>query len=284
MNKARLAKLLIRNGFTYERGGYWFKDNNSKTLTVAHIDHIGKDRPVFKSNGDFVNCISLDDRLGIYCMLDIYPKIGIKTDLLITDFEEIGNTTATYFDSTKDYNWIVELDRRLDGFVTYNDYTEYNDTLIYNFGTHHYGSFSDISMLPQSRDTLSFNLGIGYNKEHTTNCYANLRHTLTAMYNLLRFWRKYKDAAMHVEYIPITKRSYYNKWDKNYIEEVEYKPIINKNDIHKNNPEKWYLRCDYCESEDNDLAYSPIYDVWLCKDCQELFDDDYIYRKDYSYE
>jgi len=192
----------------------------------------------------------------------------------------------------------VELDRKLDGFVTYDDYTEYNEILIYNFGTHHYGSFSDISVLPQSRYTLSFNLGIGYNKEHSLNCYANLNHTTNVMYNLLRFWKKYKDIKMHVEYILESKRSYYsnksywyendwykndwnkNDWNNDTVQDIEYKPIINKQDIHKNDPSNWRLTCDYCDAEDSDLAYSPIYDVWLCKDCQELFEDDYSYRKE----
>jgi hypothetical protein len=263
MNKNQLSKELLKKGFIYENG-YWFKNNNSDVLSVAHIDHVGKDNPSFyMDNHNFVSCISLDDRLGIYCILDIYPKLGIVTDILITDFEETGHSTAIKFDPKRKYNWIVELDRKLDGFVTYKDYAKYYDLLIYHFGTHHHGSFSDISILPQSFDTLCFNLGIGYNKEHTQNCYANLNHTINAIYNLKRFWLLYKDEPMNVDYI----KSYrYDDWD--------YKPVISKKDIHYNDPSKWYLKCDYCEIEDNNLTYNSTYDVWLCEDCQKLFDND----------
>jgi transposase-like protein len=42
---------------------------------------------------------------------------------------------------------------------------------------------------------------------------------------------------------------------------------------------KWHLKCDFCNSEKNDLAYAPFYDAWLCKKCQKDFPDKFIYDK-----
>jgi len=98
-------------------GGYWYKDNGSNILAIAHLDSV---LPYMHFDiarlkiGTMIYCTTLDDRLGAYLILDHLPSAGLKYDILLTTNEEGGNSTAKDFKPPqgKSYNWMFMFDRK----------------------------------------------------------------------------------------------------------------------------------------------------------------------------
>ena len=67
-----------------------YKQNKgAKILGVAHLDTVlTSNHFKVKKNGRRVYNMQLDDRLGVYTMLDLLPQMGIEFDLLLTEGEE----------------------------------------------------------------------------------------------------------------------------------------------------------------------------------------------------
>lgn len=165
-------------------------DRKAKILAVAHCDWV-KGLPVHFSKAvltdeTLIFSPQLDDRLGVYTVLDLLPSMGVKADVLLTDDEEIGRSTAKIFDTDKKYNWIVEFDRRGTGAVMY----QYDFPCREYFRVDH-GSFSDICCLDRL-GVQGINIGVAYHDEHTSRCYmvledyANQMVRFNAMYKALR--------------------------------------------------------------------------------------------------
>jgi hypothetical protein len=70
---------------------------------VLDNDHISSGHRVFN--------VKLDDRLGVYTCLIICGR-GLKFDVLLTEDEEIGQSTASFSETNKDYNWMFQFDRQ----------------------------------------------------------------------------------------------------------------------------------------------------------------------------
>ena len=169
---ASVSKLFgeIGGGIGRRDEQYAFKDNGSNILAVAHCDfqptvnHFA----VAKLTGEtLIFCPRLDDRLGVYTVLDFLPALGVNVDVLLTDKEEVGQSTAEYFKTDKKYSWVVEFDRRGVDAVVY----DYDGMLplvrpYFNVGN---GTFSDISVLDIG--VQAFNVGVGYYGEHTSRCH-----------------------------------------------------------------------------------------------------------------
>jgi hypothetical protein len=163
-------------------------DRGSSVLAVAHCDWVSHLPVHFSSvripRETLVFSPQLDDRLGVYTALDFLPSIGINTDVLLTDEEEIGRSTAALFDTDKQYNWIVEFDRRGTGAVMYQ----------YDFPCKEYfrvdqGSFSDICELAHL-GVQGLNVGVAYEAEHTTRCHMVVEDYAEQM---IRFQAMYKE-------------------------------------------------------------------------------------------
>src|ERR1700754_3651831 len=89
---------------------YIYKDNGAKILAVAHLDTVQSvdanwtfDSAVLGSNQakqEYIWNAQLDDRLGVYTILDLLPSIlgDDAYDILLTTDEESGATTAEWFD------------------------------------------------------------------------------------------------------------------------------------------------------------------------------------------
>jgi len=117
-----------------------FIDRGGKVLFVAHLDTVQTPK-IRGSKSGLISGQGFDDRLG--CMLAYDLSEELEADLLLTDHEEVGLTTAVYH-QVKDYNWIVEFDREGTDVVTYGlDSPEFRRQLN-NFWRIGYGSFSDI--------------------------------------------------------------------------------------------------------------------------------------------
>lgn len=168
-------------------------DRGSKVLAVAHLDHVVKTRPVMRDT--VISCGQLDDRLGAWVILFLLPYLGINVDVLLTDSEETGQSTAQYFVPPKDYNWVVEFDRRGTDVVLYQYDSPSNRELLEEAGfSIGVGSFSDISYLDIG--VSGFNIGVGYHNEHTRFCYADLRDTIDNVALFADFYRLHADTLI----------------------------------------------------------------------------------------
>jgi len=179
-----------------ENDQYAFKDNRSSILAVAHCDWVAhlKHRFGTLKFQDETRHYSgqLDDRQGVYTVLDLLPKMNINVDVLITDNEETGGTTAANFASTKQYKWIVEFDRMGDDVVTYRyKGAAWEKALESEFKIGN-GSFSDICRLTQLGCS-AVNVGIGYTRQHSDECHMILSEYLEQMARFRNFWREFHD-------------------------------------------------------------------------------------------
>lgn len=165
-------------------------DKGSPILGVAHLDTVARKLPrsVSWSNAKYkdgsiglpvIQSIQLDDRLGVWMLLDLLPSMGMNFDVLLCDGEERGASTAKHFKPGKEYNWGFEFDRMGMGTVLY-DYED-DDTWEQALQTHGFGiemgSFSDISSLAHVGCCFA-NFGVGYHSQHTHQCHAYLDDTV----------------------------------------------------------------------------------------------------------
>lgn len=217
--------------------GYTFIDNDASILAVGHIDYMqpGKWANNYtwdfklkklvkvntpKSNGRIaakfwknksgevnVESIALDDRLGCYIITEGFACAGIKADVLLTEDEESGCSTGEYFETDKEYNWIVEFDRRGYDVVLY----QYGDAamreLVKSYGFEvGFGTFSDISEMEHLK-IKAFNFGTGYYHAHTKSCTANLSDVAIQIGRFRDFYNDNKDTKF--EHTP---SPYYGHW------------------------------------------------------------------------
>lgn len=165
-----------------------FQDNGSDVLAVAHLDYVQWHKPIVNSSC-ISQCPQLDDRLGVATILEWLPTVG-KFDVLLCDDEEIGQSTAQEFKPQKQYRYMVEFDRTGSDCVFYQYSRE---DLEYNFSEAGweigFGSFSDIAFLSHL-GCQGVNMGIGYHKAHTKQCYANMSEVNSQLAKF-RIWYSY---------------------------------------------------------------------------------------------
>ena len=170
-------------------------DNGGDTLAVAHLDSYGPSLPriVWNAKGNVsVHCYQLDDRLGAWVILDLLPRFtDVKYDILLCDSEESGNSTAQYFKTKKEYNWIWEFDRAGTDVVMYDYHTQELEDLLEGNGFEvDYGAYTDICYL-EHLGVSGFNFGVGYHQQHSDKCYAYLRDTYCMVAKFRRFLEEY---------------------------------------------------------------------------------------------
>lgn len=182
-----------------------YRDNpKAKILAVAHLDYVvsldhfyhlklGKENVVF--NG------SLDDRLGVFTLLYLLPQLGIEYDLLLTEGEERGRSTAYYFKPTKDYNWVFSFDRRGQDVVLYQyEAKPIVKALTSARFTIGHGTFSDIVEF-DDLGVSCFNVGTGYYSEHSNRHYAVMEELEAQINKFKTFYDKYQDTKFPYESI-----------------------------------------------------------------------------------
>ena len=158
------------------------RDAGSSVLGIAHLDFVGGTKHTFsysnsKKGERTVMNERLDDRLGAYLLLDYLPSIGVNCDVLLTDNEEKGKSTAASFVTLKNYNWIFSFDRRGDDVVLYQYATESLVKMMENntfkVGSGSYSCIANLEHLGVS----GINFGTGYHRNHSPQCYAELSET-----------------------------------------------------------------------------------------------------------
>lgn len=169
---------------------YFYKDNGSDILAVAHLDTVQSDRGTQvtdTASGLLVTSGALDDRLGAYVILEMLPRLGIVCDWLLTTDEEMGATTAEDFATDKAYNWIIEFDRGGTDVVLYQYETDDLSDLVEDSGARvGVGSYSDICAL-EHLGVAAFNWGVGYADYHSTRSHAWLDDTFRSVARFVKF-------------------------------------------------------------------------------------------------
>lgn len=212
-----------------------FIDNNAPVLAVAHLDWVDYKKPKYKKqykNTLIYDCPQLDDRLGVWMILDMLPKAGIKCDVLLTDSEELGLSTASCFKPPKQYNWMMEFDRQGGGTAMY-DYEDAEMRQLlwkYDYDVDQ-GSFTDICEL-YSLKCKGFNFGVGYHRQHTDECYANLSETFDSFRKVQSMYSDLSNTYLEHEEVkaPIGYTGY-----TGYSNYQTYKPIVRSYPVTKNN-------------------------------------------------
>jgi hypothetical protein len=180
-------------------GPYYHHKHGSKVLGVAHLDTVMSARPI--KDGKFVCCPQLDDRLGVYCLLDWLPRMGIQLDVLLTTGEEHCRSTAAHFQG--EYNWIAEFDRAGNDVVFYQYHDDFAPWWSGRIG---HGSYSDIVDM-EALGVCAVNIGIGYQFQHTMECYADLRETEKQLKRFGKFFDRYCETRF-----PFTPPVYVDDW------------------------------------------------------------------------
>jgi hypothetical protein len=205
INREKLAVRLTMGKKGYRREGRVLKtphgksvfiDRGGSVLGIAHLDTVVKERDVNYlkiKNKELVMSGALDDRLGAYVLLDLLPELGVVCDVLLTDGEESGHSTAEFFTPPKgkDYHWLFQFDRRGTDVVMYSYETDEMKKLLADEGFEvGVGSFSDIGKM-EDLGVKAFNFGVGYHSEHSDFCYAELLDTLAQAQKFARFYHKH---------------------------------------------------------------------------------------------
>ena len=170
------------NQYTWDDyAGYAMSRNYSRVLDPAKIIEHGN-----------IQSGALDDRLGVAILLDILPAVmpHFDYDILLTDDEEIGQSTAgdftDYINSTKsncpeelfdrvmEYQFLFQFDRAGSDVVTYDYYNPAAERMLEDAGWEiGQGAFTDIcSMTPLG--IWGANFGCGYHNQHSNKCYVDM--------------------------------------------------------------------------------------------------------------
>lgn len=197
-----------------KNGDYIYIDRGMPVLAVAHLDTVNNSyhfNHIVLNGVDVVFSTALDDRLGAYIILDELPKyIGNNYDILLTEGEETGNSTAAFFEPSHDYNWMFQFDRAGDDVVLYQYDTPENRKLLRNFGFRpNWGSFSDICFLDHLAVS-GFNFGCGYEDNHSNYSHFEVHIAEKMIAKFIPFFK-----AMQNVYIPAPpKVNYYKNYKK----------------------------------------------------------------------
>jgi hypothetical protein len=204
-NTTEVFNVLKSFGFRFnKKRKYAFRPGATQDapMLVCHADTVangGFGKHNYEQNGDQVNSIALDDRLGIACMLELIHNDSCLANcaMLVCDDEEIGNSSAKNFkEEGVNPNWLVELDRRGTDAVMYDYEHEILASMLelvgFEIGR---GSFSDICHL-ESLGVRGFNIGVGYHREHSEACYADLADTRRQLSKLEDFYVRFSGLTL----------------------------------------------------------------------------------------
>jgi hypothetical protein len=182
----------------------FYKDNGADLLAVAHLDGTmdANDPVVINHNeyGPVLLSTMVDDRLGAFTLLNLIEQLGIKADLLFTEGEEEGRSTAAFFDPLeKQYNWMFQFDRGGTDNVIYQ-YQDHNwiRALVDTFGAEiiDTGMMSDIGFL-EHLGCQGVNLGTGYYNYTTPQAFALLNDLADNLHKFKTFYEINKNRQFY---------------------------------------------------------------------------------------
>lgn len=177
-------------------GPYFYKNNGSRVLFVAHLDSVNPfthfDKARLRSETR-IFYPTVDDRAGAYVGLYYLPKLGLLYDVLLTDGEEKGASTAQWFKPKKKYNWMFSFDRMGTDAVLYQYRNTETVAALEKFGFRvGHGSYSDIAALDDI-GCKGFNIGTAYYDYHNPDAYVKKGELLVQVAKFVRFFGENKD-------------------------------------------------------------------------------------------
>ena len=198
----------VQRGFEKVNCGdlnYYFKDNGSNILAVAHLDSV-EGATHFKvlklPHRQILFSPVLDDRLGVYLITELLPRLGVQHDILLTEGEEQGRSTAVHFDPRKEYNWMYSFDRTGDDAVMYEYGTPELEKTLHSYGWKvDRGIFSDICFL-EHLGCKGFNFGTYYYNYHSLDAWADLIGLEKGVERFLKFYEDHKKVKMKHSPLP----------------------------------------------------------------------------------
>lgn len=217
---------------------YFYKDNGSSVLAVAHLDSVERKHRHFfmaesKAHGQTIHSPTLDDRLGAYVILELLPRLGIKTDILLTVGEEVGASTAEYFTADKQYNWMFQFDRMGADVVMYQYDTLARRQLLRSvLAWPSPGMFSDISFLDHL-ECAGFNWGVGYHDYHGPKAWASMTEMVQQVARFCRFHERYRDLRMEHVKPSYSWRSTKNYWDTAWYWDTDQRGWVTQKPVNK---------------------------------------------------
>lgn len=270
-NRSRESYFTQYKDFTYttKKGRYIYIKRGGSCLAVAHLDCVDENsraKILTDESGELigVNSIALDDRLGVYIILDMLPILGITDyDILLTDDEEWGCSTASEFTTNVEYNWIFEFDRRGSNSCVMYQYDNIDtfDRLTECAIATEFGSYSDICELEELAK-VAINFSCGYHFEHTKKCFALIADVVSSVNRFITFFNKFSQIEM--VHVPL--------------------PKVNKYKLIGTTPKDWRMVLDECynntiESDDGyDCNHGELnnshYNDEYCISCQLGFHAD----------
>lgn len=188
-----LVNFLHKKGYKkiYHNAHYIMAEGEIPICLVAHMDTVGEynssyppDMTLYDPEEDILHVVSgctLDDRLGIYIILNILSA-GYRPSIIFTDLEESGGVGAK--ELVKKFpicpfkiNFIIELDRQGQNDAVYytcgnKEFQEYINS--FGFETQ-IGTFTDCLVLGEAWDIAAVNLSCGYMWEHSIYEYAHMK-------------------------------------------------------------------------------------------------------------
>lgn len=192
---------------TCKRGVLLLRDTGSPILGIAHLDTVLSATP--KWSGETVVAPQLDDRLGVWVLLHLLPAMGCpQFDVLLTDCEESSNSTAAAFVAPRKYNWLFQFDRAGTDVVTYDYEDDDTECLLTDAGFKTaFGSYSDICELYE-HGCKGFNFGVGYHRQHTAACFADLADTVGMAQLFVGFAREHHETHFPHRHIDWREKLY----------------------------------------------------------------------------
>lgn len=197
------------------------QDNGGNVLMVAHLDSTMPPKwfDVAKGQGDrrghnLIFCPTVDDRLGAYVLLDLLPRLLKERDLppidiLLTEGEETGNTTAAFFnleEAGKSYHWMGQFDRMASDVVHYQyRHPKWLGALRERFSRVEHGMFSDICWLEQL-GCAGANWGTGYHDYTGYRAWADLDELAAMVSGFIDFYAAHHETRFAHEVLPRYER------------------------------------------------------------------------------
>lgn len=180
-------------------------DRGAKVLGVAHLDSVKSYRGLTLSNAT-LRCATIDNRLGAWLMLYGLPSLGVEIDVLLTENEEWGMSTAQDFETDKEYHWAFSFDRSGDDVACYQFYDGELKQMLAEYGLKAaYGSYSDVVEL--NLGVKAMNFGCGMYNYHNDNAYASLDELVYVVERFLDFYSDKQEEKLPHTHTPITRHS-----------------------------------------------------------------------------
>ena len=241
---------------------------NAKILAIAHLDTVQDLIGMTTSKkGRMVHACGLDDRLGAYIVHEWLNSHGIVADILLTDMEESGSSTASCFAMANDYNWIVGFDRAGEDVVTYGlDSPEWLEALRESGFRVGMGSYSDIAFLKTERCCV--NVGVGYERAHSKDSYADLAVLDRQLKRFRVLYDNYQDTQFTIVKAPAKSFSYSRGGGWPDDSWSNYKRGDGLTSLNK--PKAWEMyECSWCNCQ-CDGKYQDEYGMEICTSCAEM--------------